>query len=281
MNGILYINKPAGYTSMDVISILRRYLKIKAIGQTGTLDYNATGVLIVLVGKATKLSQFLVKQRKEYIATLRLGIKTDTGDIWGNVIEEKKEVPSFHDEVLQEVLDSFLGVSMQVPPMMSAIKVKGQKLYELYHKGIEVQRKERPIEIYDIKLLRNQETIEFKVCVSSGTYIRTLCEDIACRLGTIGTMQSLLRSQVGHVSLQQCVSLSDVECGNYQLHNGYDVLSMMYTMIEYNNIQDVYHGKKIKLDCMDDVVMITFEKEVIAAYQRKEDGYYHCLRGLW
>lgn len=187
MDGILIINKPKGFTSHDVVNVVRKSLNEKKVGHTGTLDPNATGVLPILIGKATKVSKYLLEHNKEYIATIELGKKTDTGDIEGKIIEEDVNVynvlKNTNKNKTQEVLTSFIGKQKQIPPIYSAIKINGKKAYEYARQGQVVEIKPRDIEILNIKLLKflNNE-IEFKVTCSKGTYIRTLCEDIAKKL---------------------------------------------------------------------------------------------------
>ena len=193
MDGIIIINKPKGFTSHDVVAVLRKTLSTKKVGHTGTLDPNATGVLPILVGQATKLSKYLIEHDKTYIATLKLGEKTDTGDGEGNIIESKNV--NCVSEQIEQVLETFIGKQKQIPPMYSAVKVDGKKLYEYARKDLEPERKPRDIDIYSITLIKfdNNEVV-FEVSCSKGTYIRTLCEDIASRLGTVGYMKELERT---------------------------------------------------------------------------------------
>ena len=206
MNGVIIVDKQKGKTSFDEIRDIRKTYNIKKVGHAGTLDPMATGVLIILVGEATKLSDYLMNHDKEYIATLKLGKKTDTGDSEGTIIEEK-EIPNLCKENVQNVLNTFIGKSKQIPPMYSAIKVNGKKLYELAREGKEIERQERKIEIYSLEIIKLIEEnkkiaeIEFKVNCSKGTYIRTLCEDIAEKLGTCGYMKELRRTRVGRFTL--------------------------------------------------------------------------------
>lgn len=206
MNGVIIVDKEKGKTSFDEIRDIRKKYNIKKVGHAGTLDPMATGVLIILVGEATKLSDYLMNHDKEYIATLKLGKKTDTGDSEGTIIEEK-EIPNLCKENVQNVLNTFIGKSKQIPPMYSAIKVNGKKLYELAREGKEIERQERKIEIYSLEIIKLIEEnkkiaeIEFKVNCSKGTYIRTLCEDIAEKLGTCGYMKELRRTRVGRFTL--------------------------------------------------------------------------------
>ena len=206
MNGVIIVDKEKGKTSFDEIRDIRKKYNIKKVGHAGTLDPMATGVLIILVGEATKLSDYLMNHDKEYIATLKLGKKTDTGDSEGKIIEEK-EIPNLSKENVQNVLNTFIGKSKQIPPMYSAIKVNGKKLYEFAREGKEIERQERKIEIYFLEIIKLIEDnkkiaeIEFKVNCSKGTYIRTLCEDIAEKLGTCGYMKELRRTRVGRFTL--------------------------------------------------------------------------------
>ena len=211
MNGILVVNKPAGYTSHDIVSKIRKQLNIKKVGHTGTLDPLATGVLPILLGTGTKLSQYLINHDKEYIATIKLGEKTETGDIEGKIIEQK-EVPKLIKEKIVQVLNSFIGKQKQIPPMYSAIKVNGKKLYEYARNGEMVLVEPRNIEIYNAELLNfNENEISFKVSCSKGTYIRSLCEDIATKLETVGTMSALKRTQVGEFRIEDAINIEDFE----------------------------------------------------------------------
>ena len=201
-------------TSHDVVARLRRILHTTKIGHSGTLDPNATGVLLVLIGKACKALPFLEDTDKEYIATLQLGIQTISDDIW---MEPLNEAPIQPIADFQSVLDSFRGVQKQVPPMISSVRVNGRKLYEYAREGIAVTRPEREVTIYDIEALDTQK-LQFRVSCSSGTYVRSLCHDIAQKTGNLGCMSSLVRTKVGRFSLDECVTLQDVQEGCFQLH---------------------------------------------------------------
>ena len=214
MNGILIVNKPKQYTSHDVVAKVKKICGEK-VGHTGTLDPMATGVLPLLIGQGTKLSKYLINHDKIYVSTIQLGKKTDTLDSEGNIIEEKAiDIKLLNKENVQKVLDFQKGKQTQTPPIYSAIKVNGKKLYEYARKGVEVEIPKREIEIYNIELLNINEkdkTIEFKVHCSKGTYIRTLCENIAENLGTIGYMKELNRVQVGQFNLSQSVTVEELE----------------------------------------------------------------------
>ena len=212
MNGLLIINKPKDYTSHDIVNIVRKKLNTKKVGHTGTLDPNATGVLPILVGTATKISKYLIEHEKTYIATIKLGKKTDTGDSEGNVIEEDTNLKSISKEEIDTILRKFIGKQNQIPPMYSAIKVDGKKLYEYAREGKTVELQPREIEIIDISLIEYQkDEIKFSVRCSKGTYIRTLCEDIAKELGTIGYMKELQRTSVNEFNIENSISLEELE----------------------------------------------------------------------
>ena len=217
MDGIIIINKPKGCTSHDVVSKVKKIYKEK-VGHTGTLDPMATGVLPLLIGKGTQCSKYLINHDKTYKVTLELGKKTDTADIEGTIIEKQEvALELFQRDKIDKTLKSFIGKQEQIPPKYSAIKVKGKKLYEYARKGIEVEIKPRQIEIYKINLLninKNKKQIEFRVSCSKGTYIRSLCEDIANKLGTVGYMAELEREKVGDFTLDQAITLKELESEN-------------------------------------------------------------------
>ncbi len=214
MNGIIVINKPKGCTSHDVVYQVKKITNEK-IGHTGTLDPMATGVLPLLIGKGTLCSKYLINHDKIYEVTLQLGKRTDTADSEGNVVEEKKvEDGMLEEKNIKNILKSFLGKQEQIPPIYSAIKVKGKKLYEYARKGQEVEIKPRKIEIYEIKLLKinkKEKQIEFKVTCSKGTYIRSLCEDIAKKIGTVGYMCKLNRTKVGEFSIKNAITIEELK----------------------------------------------------------------------
>ncbi len=210
MDGILIIRKEKGYTSHDVVAKLRGILHMKRIGHTGTLDPDAEGVLPVALGKATKLVEMLTEKEKTYEAVLHLGIETDTQDITG-AVRRCCDVSVTEDETEQVIL-SFLGDQMQIPPMYSALKVGGKKLYELAREGREIQREARPVHFSDIEILEmNLPLVRFRVTCSKGTYIRTLCHDIGEKLGCGGCMEALLRTRSGRFGIEKSVTLGEVQ----------------------------------------------------------------------
>ena len=217
MDGIIVINKEKDYTSHDVVAKLKKKLNISKVGHTGTLDPNATGVLPILIGKGTKFSKYLINHDKTYKAKIELGKKTDTADVEGNVIEEKPVDTEYIKQNLVQVLESFVGKQEQVPPMYSAIKKNGKKLYEYARKGEKIEVEPRKIEIYKIELVKyNEKNIEFIVSCSKGTYIRSLCEDIAEKLNTVGYMKNLERLQVGEFNIEKSVLIDDVNTENIE-----------------------------------------------------------------
>ena len=223
MDSIIIINKGKNYTSNDVVSIVKKITKSK-VGHTGTLDPNATGVLPLLIGNATKVSKYLINHDKEYEVVLQLGIRTETADVEGKVIEQKEVTAEMlNKDNIEEKLQQFIGKQEQIPPIYSAIKVNGKKLYEYARKGQEVELKPRQIEIYSIQLVginEKEKQISFKVKCSKGTYIRSLCEDISKKLGTVGYMKELNRLQVGEFYIKDAVTISEmkekIEAGNLE-----------------------------------------------------------------
>ncbi len=210
LNGIINIYKEKGFTSHDVVAKMRGICKQKKIGHTGTLDPDATGVLPVCLGSGTKLCDMLTDKDKEYVAELLLGVETDTQDVSGQVLA-RREVEVSEAQVKEAVM-SFQGDYMQVPPMYSALKVNGKKLYELARAGKEVERQARPVTIHEIEILDMQlPVVKIRVACSKGTYIRTLCADIGEKLGCGGTMQSLLRTKAGIFGAEDAITLTQME----------------------------------------------------------------------
>ena len=280
MDGILLINKPAGYTSHDIVGIVRKKLHTKKVGHCGTLDPDATGVLVVCVNKATKAIQFLMSDTKFYRATLSLGKSTDTYDASGKVLEEK-EVGALSENQVIDVLNSFMGKSKQKPPIYSAIKVNGKKLYEYARNGEEVEIKERDIEIMMIELIDfSNNEIVFDVKCSKGTYIRSLCVDIAQKLGYPGHMSHLERRQAGHFSIEDCITLEQLEKGDYTLHSIEEALGD-YPKLKLKDPTIVYHGKQIKSNLTGKIAIYDNHNKILAIYESTGTGYLKNVRGLW
>ena len=211
MDGVIVIRKEKGFTSHDVVAKLRVILNMKKIGHTGTLDPDAEGVLPVALGKATRLVDMITDKEKTYEAVMRLGVVTDTQDMSGTVLSQTAELHVTEEE-LRAVIESFVGDYMQVPPMYSALKVNGKKLYELAREGKTVERKPRPVHFYEIEILEiNLPLVRFCVTCSKGTYIRTLCHDIGEKLGCGAAMETLLRTKVGRFTLDDAITLAQTE----------------------------------------------------------------------
>ena len=265
MDGIIVINKPIGCTSYNIVYRVKKIFKEK-VGHTGTLDPLATGVLPILIGKGTKLSNYLMEHDKEYIATLKLGKKTDTLDAEGKVIEEREVDDNiFNKDKIDEVLNKFIGKIEHIPPLYSAIKVNGKKLYEYARNGQNVEVKPRQVEIYKINLLnidKEQKEIKFKVNCSKGTYIRTLCLDIAEKLGSIGYMSSLQRTRVGRFKIENSVTIDELEKNeqnNEFLNKNLISIEEIFIDKEIINLDDTksfLNGVKIKIKKEDGIYRI-------------------------
>ena len=280
MCNVLYVNKPAGISSFDVCFRLRKVLNTKKIGHTGTLDPNATGVMIVLFDKATKANQFLVSDRKEYLARVLLGVKTDTLDIDGQVIEEKEYFLPEREDV-ERVLASFIGVSMQEVPITSAVSVNGKRLYRYQLEGKEVELPVKQIEVFDIGLKQmHEDGFSFHCSVSSGTYIRALARDILVKLNLIGTLSALERTSVDDVSIEECDALDEIMKGNYRRHNLFDLLKKRYEVFEDFVESDILNGRKLKIDSNADKLLMAKNGKALAIY-KKDGDIYRCQRGLW
>lgn len=209
MNGVLVINKPMEFTSFDVVAVMRRATGQRKIGHLGTLDPNATGVLPLVLGNATKAQDLIVNHDKSYVAGFRLGVKTDTQDIWGKVLYS--EETSFTREDVLHKLSPFTGNIMQVPPMYSAVQINGKRLYDLARQGKTVERESRPVTIYSLELLdfnEESQTGTLKIECSKGTYVRTLIEDIGKSLNSYGVMTSLVRTSACGYTLDDAIDLS-------------------------------------------------------------------------
>ena len=261
MNGIIIINKPKNCTSHDIVYKIKKIVNEK-VGHTGTLDPNATGVLPLLIGKGTEISKYLIEHDKTYEAVIQLGEKRDTADIEGQVIQKQEVQASIlENEKVQETLKSFIGKNLQTPPIYSAIKVKGKKLYEYARKGENVKIEPREIEIYNIELInidKKNKTIEFRVQCSKGTYIRTLCENIAEKLENVGYMKELKRTQVGEFKIEDSVKIEEIK-------NKEDVEKNIITLEKYfsnkNNIKlkeitPFLNGVQISYNLPDDIYKI-------------------------
>lgn len=268
MNGVIILNKPANITSRDVINQLTKILNTKKIGHTGTLDPIATGVLVICIGKYTKLCEVLTSTYKEYIATIKLGLKTDTLDITGNILS-KEEIPNLSEIQIINVLESFLGKSIQTTPIYSAVKINGKKLYEYAREGKEIELPKREIDIQKIELLsyKNNE-ITFKTTVSKGTYIRALIDDICTKLNVIGTMSSLIRTKQGNFSLENAYTIEEIAKKNYHLLTLEEVLNDYEKInIDDNLFEKVKNGAIITRTFKEEKACLVYKNKIIAIYQ--------------
>lgn len=267
MHGLEIVDKPLRKTSFDMVRDIRKKYNIKKVGHIGTLDPMATGVLVILIGEATKLSDYLMEHDKEYIAIIHLGEKTSTGDGEGNIIEKKHIPENINEEKIVNVLDSFLGESYQVPPMYSAIKVNGEKLYNLARQGKSVERKLRKISIDKIEFLDyNKNEIKFRVICSKGTYVRVLCENIAEKLNTCGYMQFLRRTRIGRFCIEdknKFIKLEDILLYNQSEKNK----SELCINIEDKDLKKLINGMPIKFEKNDGLVNLYNNKKFIGIGQ--------------
>lgn len=280
MDAVILLNKPAGMTSFDAVAKCRKIFHERKIGHTGTLDPEASGLMIILLGKYTKLLPYCVKNHKAYQATLKLGEMTDTEDIWGTIINTK--TPSIHTEAeIDNAVQSLTGDILQVPPMYSALKKDGKKLYEYARQGIEIEREARPVHISSLEVEKIDEiNYRMNAVVSSGTYIRTLITDFGKQLDELAIMSSLIRTKIEHLSLKDACTFEDLESGVSFL-SPIQVIDPTYKIVETDRVVDIKNGKRIKLDIRDPQVIFTSNGELLAAYALQEDGLYHCLRGLF
>lgn len=285
-SGIYLLNKPKGITSNDLIQKVKRKFNVKKIGHAGTLDPLATGLMIVLINQATKISNYLLSSDKCYEVTMKLFIDTDTKDITGKVLKEEEPFKIGKSD-LKNAIDKYNGYMYdQYPPIYSAIKVKGKKLYEYARENKEeqVEIKSRTVTINKCELIeynQKENTIKLKVDCSKGTYIRSLVTDIANDLGTIATVIDLERTKSGEFLLENAKTIEDIKESDYL--SIYDALILnKHTLIEYHLERDIKQGKPINLLNNDPIAFIVNDKkEVIAIYKHVAQDLYVCQRGLW
>lgn len=276
LKGIIPLLKPPGFTSHDCVNKLRRLLKMKRIGHTGTLDPSVTGVLPLCIGQATRVVEYLQELPKEYVGTIIVGRSTTTEDADGEIIEEKPVEHSLSESQIQETLKSFIGKIEQIPPMYSAVKVNGVRLHQLARQGQEVERKAREVEIYEIETLSmslKQEFPEFtfRVKCSKGTYIRTLCVDIGKKLGYPAHMKLLQRTETGPFKLKDCFTFEQIEeavnkneAANLIKPMDWALLQFPSWVVDEDSVPDIYNGKKIKLE------LATAEGQLIRVYSSNQ-----------
>ena len=274
MNGAIVINKPKGMTSRDVVNRLNRLLATKEIGHIGTLDPMATGVLVCLVGRATKLSEILMNHEKEYIATFKLGVLTDTLDVTGQVLKEEKV--NVNKSVLIHTLNNFVGTYEQEVPIYSAIKVAGKKLYDYARNNEAVVLPKKTVTIEYIKLLKIKgDIVTIKTKVSKGTYIRSLVRDIGVSLGTHGTLTALERTSLGNFSLKEATSLEAVSENNYHLFSIEEILkNYPHEEVDAALLFKISNGQKLPKK-IKDYLLFTAAGQAIALYQKDDQALGH------
>lgn len=269
MNGILIVNKSEGFTSRDVVNKLSKIFNTKKIGHTGTLDPIAKGVLVVVIGKYTKLCEDLTQTYKEYIATFKLGILTDTLDITGKILDEKDVTVT--EEEIRNVIASYKCVYDQEVPIYSSVKINGRKSYEYARNGENVVLPKRKVDIKNIEVIDiNKDIVKIKCLVSKGTYIRSLIRDIGSSLNTFATMTDLIRIKQGIFDIRDSYTLEDIENGNYKLIDIEDVMDIC--VIDDNTyLKDVTNGVKLKLDIDNKYILFKHEGNNIALYKKDND----------
>ncbi|MDR3215206.1 MAG: tRNA pseudouridine(55) synthase TruB [Bacilli bacterium] len=282
MNGILLINKEKGMTSHDVVNKLRKILKTKKIGHCGTLDPMASGLLVCLVGQATKISPYLVLASKRYDATFRLGMATTTQDLEGEVVTVKEYQDDVSFNQLHQTLYNFIGYQQQTPSIYSAIKVNGKKLYEYARNNEEVAIPIRDILIEEIMLKNIKDNdIQIEVLCSSGTYIRTLCFDIAAQLNYPGVLVALERLKVGHFDIKDSYSLADVNNNNYELLDiSKGLIDFDIVELKTDDLDDIKNGKSLNVNCERDFI-VRINDEDVALYHKSINNTAKIIRGLW
>ncbi|QIK57501.1 tRNA pseudouridine(55) synthase TruB [Erysipelothrix sp. HDW6A] len=277
MDGILCIDKPENMTSFDVVKKVRWLTKAK-VGHSGTLDPMATGVLVLALNKATKALPYLGVSDKTYHTKLKLGLKTHTGDIWGDILETS-DVHELPLDLIKETLSSMLGDMTQRVPKVSAKKIDGKRSYQYVLDNQEVKELTTAITIHSIEFISYQDDeIEFVAKVSNGTYIRTLCEDIADKLGTIGTMSYLRRTEVGPFKLENCLKLEDIDMNVSVLPTKKGI--ELPVIFDESYSEDIKNGRRLKLDTDHDKVLLD-AGEYFAVYERERDTVFKSVRGLW
>ena len=276
-NLILVINKEKDYTSRDVVNKLTKILKNKKIGHTGTLDPMATGVLVCLTGKYTKLVDLITSLEKEYVAEIKFGIKTDTLDITGNILESE-QIKTYTIKEINEVLNSFIGTYEQTVPKYSAVSINGKRLYEYARNDIQIELPKRLVEIKEIELLDyHNDLIKFKVLVSKGTYIRSLIEDICNKLNTIGTMSNLVRTKQGKFNIDNSYTLNDIENNNYESLKLEEVLDLEIIELDDNLYKKVINGNKLNIDYNGYVLFKKNDNDIALYYFEDNMGYLKIL----
>lgn len=278
VNGIFLIDKEKGITSRKVDNLIGKRFGTHSVGHLGTLDPFATGLLVVAINKGTKLLPYIEDGDKTYEATLVLGSKTSTGDPEGEVIETK-EVPDITKEQLDEVFARLIGKSQQIPPIYSAIKVNGVPMYKAARSGKEVELKPRGIEIYSLEGTIDKNIIRFTAKVSKGTYIRTLGEDIASKLGTVGHLEELRRTEIGNIKVSDAKHIDDIL--DEDIISGISLINLPKIALNEKGEQRAKNGQSLFFKTSHDKVLLVKDDNLIAVYARKEDDIFTSERGLF
>jgi len=266
MNGVIVVNKPKGITSRGVVNKLVKVFGTKSIGHIGTLDPMATGVLVCLIGKYTKLSSIMVNHDKEYIATFKLNVLTDTLDIEGKVIDTADKKISLED--MQGAIEHFNGLTyMQEVPIYSAVKVNGKKLYDYARSNEDVILPKKEVTIYKLELVSFEDEVKIKCKVSKGTYIRALIRDICAYLGTYGVMTDLVRTKLGDYDISDAYSLDDISNGKYKLYSLEDIFDLDVRYINDDNHKQIYNGNIVK-DKNSNYILYKDGDKAVAFYTR-------------
>ncbi len=270
--GLIIVNKPKDYTSRDIVNKISKILKTKKVGHSGTLDPLAKGVLVICFGKYTKLNELLTSNEKEYIAEVKIGLKTDTLDITGNILEEKNQTVKKED--LINILNKYKKTYNQKVPIYSAVKVNGKKLYEYAREGKEVKLPKKEVTIKEIELLSFDENkFTFKTTVSKGTYIRSLINDILNDLNVIGTMSNLTRTKQGIFDIKYSYTLEEIEKGNFEILKIKDVLDIPKIKVDENTKNKIINGCKLKGDYPNKILFLDKEENELAIYEKENNIY--------
>lgn len=266
MNGVIVVNKPKGITSRDVVNKLVKVFGTKSIGHIGTLDPMAMGVLVCLIGKYTKLGSIMVNHDKEYIATFKLNVLTDTLDSEGKVLKTDNKIISLED--MQGAIEHFNGLTyMQEVPIYSAVKVNGKKLYDYARSNEDVILPKKEVTIYKLELVSFEDEVKIKCKVSKGTYIRALIRDICAYLGTYGVMTDLVRTKLGDYDISDAYSLDDISNGKYKLYRLEDIFDLDVRYINDDNHKQIYNGNIVK-DKNSNYILYKEGDKAVAFYTR-------------
>ncbi len=286
MNGILLVDKPMGITSQTLVAKVKHLLHLSKVGHVGTLDPLATGLMVLLLGEATKLSNYIISDDKTYLATITIGKATDTEDRMGKIVSQKMVEDRIN---VDEILKSLNGDLLQKPPMFSSVHHQGKKLYQYAYQGQEIERIPRLVKIHEIKRVsmityqNNEAEFSFIANVSKGTYIRTLCVEIGTRLNYPAHMKELKRIKSGKWSLDQAYSLEDIASGKYKLISMLEALDGYFTYeVSQNEVKDIFNGRPLLINdnnIQEQIIVVTYEKKLLGIYEKEQNIY--KARRIW